>query len=59
MSSAIEKNYAHIKAEAESVVGAKHPGATLIVSFGEGDCIVDVLITGEKSLRYVYIPEDE
>lgn len=55
----LEKRYNRIAGEAREVVGKKHPAAKLIISFGEGDCIVDVLRPGEPGKRYVYIPEED
>lgn len=57
--SAVEKRYTAQREAALAEVRPLHPTAEFIVSFGEHDCIVDVLIPGAKNVRYVHAPEDE
>lgn len=57
-SNALEKKYQAQRDAAVEATMERFPGCTPIVSFGDHDCIVDVLIPGEKSQRFVYVEED-
>jgi hypothetical protein len=57
-SSVLEKKYQQQRDAAVAEALERFPGSKPIVSFGDHDCIVDVLIPGEPSHRFVYVEED-
>lgn len=57
--SAVEKRYHAQRDAALAEVATLHPNSEAIVSFGEHDCIVDVLLPDAPNVRYVHTPEDE
>lgn len=57
--SALEKNYQVRREGAIAEALERYPTGKPIVSFGDHDCIVDVLIPGESPVRFVYLVENE
>lgn len=55
----LDKKLGKIKDEAEAHFKAIYDDARIIISFSEGDCIVDVMRGLDGSERFVFYPNEE
>jgi hypothetical protein len=57
MAAALEVKYRATAAAAREWAKSKYPKAEIIISFGDHDCIVDVLDPDAGSQRFVYLED--
>lgn len=57
MAAALDVKYRATASAARTWAEAKYPKAEVIISFGDHDCIVDVIDPVEGSKRFVYLED--